>query len=312
MIRRTKRKLISFLSLEKIIREEVGALHKKVDEELYTVHLLKNSSTVKTGEHAALTRIFTGQYMYIDTRDISVAPHLMMSGIWEEPITNVFRSVIKDGDTVLDLGANFGYFGIIAGTSIGENGRLLFVEANPNLVPYISKSLSVNGLIRRSSIANVAISNTKGMATFNFLEDSWGSSGLMSVEDMSKSDQVLYENRETITVKTDTVDRLCAAHDITRADIIKLDIEGYEPQALKGMKKIIKASNDLKMFIEFAPNRYANAQKFFNEIKASFRYVYVIAENSTLKRVDTYEELQAIKSDDWSMLLASKQRQKML
>ncbi|HET6925213.1 MAG TPA: hypothetical protein VFH39_05275, partial [Candidatus Saccharimonadales bacterium] len=96
-----------------------------MDETLYFIHQIKNGMTVKTGEYEALTRLFTGQKMFVDTRDISLAPHLMFDGIWEEPLTKLILSALNENSVFLDVGANFGYFGLIAGTKI-KNGSLHF------------------------------------------------------------------------------------------------------------------------------------------------------------------------------------------
>lgn len=279
----------------------------KMDESLYFIHLIKNGATVKTGEYEALTRIFTGQLMYVDTRDVSVAPHLMMSGRWEEAITKVFQSVLSEGNTVLDLGANFGYFGIIAGAQIGKSGKLLLVEANPELIKYIDKSLAVTGLSRISHVEQVAISEKEGSAEFHFLEDAWGSSGLMDVQAMAQTDHMNYSLRKSFKVRTTAVDSLCAKVGISSADVIKLDIEGYEPHAYEGMRKIIKNSPNLKMFIEFAPDRYKDAEGFFKKLQSDFKCIYHITEpHGELEAIDTYKALDFSQSG-WAMLVASKQ-----
>ena len=61
----------------------------RLGDNLELVQQIRNSVTIKTGEFEALTRIFTGQKMYVDTRDISLAPHLMLDGVWEEPLTKL-------------------------------------------------------------------------------------------------------------------------------------------------------------------------------------------------------------------------------
>jgi FkbM family methyltransferase len=281
---------------------------KKLDEVLFYLNIVKNSTTVNIGPHEALTRIFTGQMMYVDTRDNAMSPHLMMSGMWEENITKAFRALVKAGDTVMDIGANFGYFGMVAGIDAGQTGRVVFIEANPYLTPYIEKSAVVNGLIRRSDVVNVAISDKKGTATFNLIKNNWVSSGLVDVKELAKTDGINYTLDEKIEVETTTIDALRERLKIKSVDVIKMDIEGYEDKAFAGMAETIKNSPGLKVLLEFTPNRYPQPEKFFSGLSRSFSFLYVIDKNGELQPINDYSELQANLQNDWAMLVVSKDK----
>lgn len=279
---------------------------EKLDEILFYLNITKNSTTVNTGPNEALTRIFTGQMMYVDTRDNAMSPHLMMSGLWEENITKAFRNLVKKGDTVMDIGANFGYFGMVAGIDVGDEGRVVFIEANPYLTPYIEKSAVVNGLMRRSEVVNVAISDKKGTATFNLIKNNWVSSGLVDVKELAKTDGINYTLDEKIKVETTTVDDLRSRFNIKAVDVIKMDIEGYEDKAFTGMTETIKHSPGLKLLLEFTPNRYPEPKKFFADLAKTFSFLYTIDDAGELQPVKDYDELQANLHNDWAMLVASK------
>ncbi len=81
---------------------------------------------------------------------------------------------------------------------------------------------------------------------------------------------------EKLTVDTISVDEYCANSGIKAVDLVKLDIEGYEEKAYAGMKKIIKSSPKLVMFLEFTKESYENPLKFFNQIKTDFSLIYTI------------------------------------
>jgi FkbM family methyltransferase len=285
------------------VNEKVDRLERKLDDALYTVHLVKNGATVKTGEHEAITRIFTGQKMYLDTRDASLTPHLMLDGEWEHTFTHVFLKHIKPGDVVLDIGANFGYFGIIAGSVAGPSGRLGFVDANKTFKPYIEKSLAVNGLRKNSVVSVFGVSDKKGSMQFNIL-DSWASSSFMDPAAISKGDGIDYTVEESYKVDLDTVDSFCAKNKFTHANVIKLDVEGFEPQAIDGMKKIISGSKDLHLFIEFSPNRYKKPEAFYKKLSSLFVTMEHINDHTgECTVIKDYQHLQRlIVEDGWAML----------
>jgi len=76
---------------------------------------------VYQGDHLALTRVLNLFKMYVDTTEVSLAPHLMMDGRWEPDITRVFEREIRKGMTVADVGANWVFF-YAAGGSAGRTG----------------------------------------------------------------------------------------------------------------------------------------------------------------------------------------------
>lgn len=67
-----------------------------------------NRMAVYLGNSRAITRTIYGHKIYVDTRDHSLTPHLLVDGNWEDWITKVFRSVVRDGMKVVDVGANIG------------------------------------------------------------------------------------------------------------------------------------------------------------------------------------------------------------
>lgn len=279
----------------------IPANAEKMDECLYFINVVKNSVTVKTGEFEALTLLFNGQKMYVDTRDVSVAPHLMIDGHWEPEISHVFRSLIQPGDTVLDVGANFGYFGLLAGSVLDKTkGRIHFIEANPTLLPYLRKTLAVNGLSTFATVSNVGIADVEGELEFNVLEDYWGSS---SFSDEMVRDASIASKR---TVQTTTLDQYCSQHGLRTIDVVKLDVEGYEERAYRGMTQVVATSPGLTLLVEFTPRAYDAPAAFLAQLRADFRHVYAVVKGDVfLEPVASLEDCRRHLAGGWVMLVAS-------
>ena len=239
---------------------------------------VKNGIAINTGETEALTTLFTGQKIYVDTRDLSVAPSLLIDGYWEPEITSVFRKHITAESVVFDVGANFGYFGIVAGTEVGNgSGKIHFFEANPDLIGYIFKSLSVNGLDKKSAINNCAVSDKSGLEVeLNILDGLWGSSGLsVDTSNLIIAGQQV-KTLKKVTMKTISLDDYVKDQKIKNVDVIKMDIEGHEDVAYRGMRKIIRKNPQLKLFLEFTPAAYKTPQPFFEQLQKDFKHIYLI------------------------------------
>lgn len=291
---------------------EQSGLHDKLNEVLHHLDRVKNGTTIQTGPYESLTRLFTGQKIYLDTRDISVAPHLMLDGHWEPEITRIFRQHINPDSVVFDIGANFGYFGLVAGTDVDhrQGGQIHFFEANPELAPYIFKTLSVNGLLNTGKIVTQAVSDRQGEIELMVLDDLWGSSGIgIRPEQITNIAGRDIGVRNRVNVPMTTIDDYAKKNSIKAIDIIKMDIEGHEETAYKGMRKTVKKSPKLKMFIEFSDEAYKDSKKFFDHMLEDFGHVYAIHndDGGKLEEVKDYAALKKMMDDSWIMLLVSKE-----
>ena len=257
------------------------------------VNLIKNGQSIATGDNEVLTRIYTGQLIYVDRRDLSVAPHLMMSGLWEFEITEIFRRYVKADTVLFDVGANLGYFGLVAGT-YNHQGQLHFFDANPAFAPLIRKSLSVNGLPSRATVTTAAITAQGGEpVTLNLCRDHWGSASLHPI-----AESEFVQTAEAVTVPSLTLDDYCADRGINRVDLIKLDIEGYEEQAVQGMPRLLEDNPQLVIFMEYTYGAYS--EDFVAFLQARFRISAIVGWDLVEVRNQTHLEQLG---EGWIMLV---------
>jgi FkbM family methyltransferase len=271
---------------------------------------VKNGGTMHLSESEIITKIFSGIKMYLDPRDIAVVPHLVLDGVWEHRITAAWLKVVKPTDTVIDIGANFGYFGALAAQLTDKKrSKVVMFEANPHLMPYLRKTMSVNWFNEQTVIENLAVADKKGEVTLHLLKDYIGSSSLYSPEqlDTYMHDKMYLETQEQIKVQAVTIDEYCKQHGIKTVDLIKMDIEGYEDKAYQGMRKIVAASPNITMFVEFTPDGYEKPKAFYEQMLKDFGHVYVMDDDGRiLKPADTSYAKVIGDTDDWVMPIFSK------
>lgn len=263
---------------------------------LKPVSKLEQQSTFYLGDHTALTRLFTGQYIYVDTQDTSVAPHLMINGEWEPEITKVWQKLVKPGDTVLDVGANFGYYGIIASQKAGS---VHYFDANPRLTSLITNSSSINGHLPYSKVNQLAVSDNNTTYEFSVYDHFIGSS---RISDGKKDSRGEYTTKNKFKVKAVSIDNYVKQEGINKVDLMKIDVEGHEDKVYAGLKQTIKSNKDLMILLEFTDQEYKDPDKLFAKMKDDFKFVYAISDNG-LKPVRTYKILKKLAGDDWVMLL---------
>jgi FkbM family methyltransferase len=269
-----------------LVRNRVEAVEQALKETVSNQSYVRNeltraynSGAISLSDTEIVAKMFNGLKIYLDPRDISVTPHLALDGIWEEEMTMAWLSVLQPSDLVVDIGANFGYYGVLAAQQTERTkSRVVFFEANPALIPYIQKTLSVNWLREYSTVENMAVGDKEGVETLNILHDYIASSSLHSAShiDTYMHDKMNVSTASTVEVPATTLDAYCEKHDIEHIELVKMDIEGFEDKAYSGMREIVKASPGITMFVEFTKEAYRDPKQFYEQMLDDFGYIYVI------------------------------------
>lgn len=212
--------------------------------------------------------------------------------IFERNESEYLTNVIKSGDVILDLGSNVGYYSNFFAFLVGPNGKVLAVDANPKNTALLNLNKFINGKENNIFSINAAIGNSdSGMLNFNVTEDStYG-----FVQNLEKKRKQLFGSKEYQTrifeVPVRTIDSLNAENGITKVHFIKMDVEGFEFHAFKGMEKLL-SDPDLSpelMMVELVDDHlsyYGNSRKEVFEYLLSFRYLPFILENKQLIQFD--------------------------
>ena len=165
----------------------------------------------------------------------------IMSPDWEELMTQMFKQVVKDGDTVLDLGANLGYYTLLAAKLVGKKGKVYAFEPEPRNYNLLLKNIELNGYDNVIPMQKAVSNKTEVVKLFLNSEDS-------GAHTIRQSDS----NKEFIEVESVALDDFFK-DELHPIDVIKMDIEGTEMAAFLGMDRIIKGNKNLKIFCEFYP-----------------------------------------------------------
>jgi FkbM family methyltransferase len=271
---------------------------------------VKNSGIIHLSDREIIAKIFSGLKMYLDPTDLAITPHLALDGVWEHRITAAWLSVVKSTDTVLDIGSNNGYYGALAAQKTDKkHSKVVMFEANPNLIPYIKKTLAVNWLNEQCVLENLAVADKPGKLTLHVLKDYVGSSSVLSNERVKEymGRKMYLETAESVSVKAVPIDDYCKQNNITSIDLVMMDIEGFEDKAYQGMRHIIQASPSPTLFIEFTKGAYDKPEEFYAEMLADFGHVYMLDDNGHIIRPkDTSYQTVIGDSDDWVMPIFSK------
>jgi FkbM family methyltransferase len=175
-----------------------------------------------------------------------------------------FKKLISEGDTVFELGAHIGYISVYFSQLAGTSGKVFVFEPGVNNLPYVRENIA-NSKIKNVQLVEKAVSDNNGTATF-YLENITGQSNSL-VKDYRVTKKIhsktfVEMKKNEVQVETIRIDDFVQMNNISRIDFIKIDIEGAEYLAIKGMPNVL-ATLKPTMMIEVTENHEA----LFNLLK---------------------------------------------
>jgi FkbM family methyltransferase len=171
-------------------------------------------------------------------------------GIWESYVTQLFRSYLRPGMTVVDVGANYGHYALTAANLIGPDGLAIAFEPHPSVCADLRRNAS---LVTHDNLLvfAIALGDTNGETEMAVDSKTSGRSSLVA--------ELVPNPGETIRVPVRRLgDLLAEVAPSRRVGLMKVDVEGFEAQVFTGAWDILK--RDLPVvFTEFSMARISRA-----------------------------------------------------
>ncbi len=188
---------------------------------------------IYAGAERALIRLESGEYICIDTNSIDAIDYLLG---WPLEINYlpVFRRFLKPGAVVLDIGANFGVYTAAAARFINKNGGHLYAfEANPHTFKFLQRTLYANRFVHNPNIiaVNALVGEDNGRRTLYYRPEALGGA---TASDFGRE----WAGGRSVEVDMIALDEFLPAD--LAVDLVKIDVEGYEPFVLRGMQQTIR------------------------------------------------------------------------
>ncbi|MES2512975.1 MAG: FkbM family methyltransferase [Bacteroidota bacterium] len=187
----------------------------------------------------------------------------------------LLKKIIKPGDHILDIGANIGFYAKLLSQFTTDKGRVYCFEPDSQNFKYLKKNTKG---INNIELFNKAVSDKTDVIKVY-------KSKLLNVDHRTYP----VNNYDSVEEMTSvSIDELIKDRTISKVNVIKIDIQGFELTAFSGMKHLLSSSNDLKIIAEYWPHGFKRAgtsaiafYDFFNELGYSF---YLI-DNDTLTKI---------------------------
>jgi FkbM family methyltransferase len=227
--------------------------------------------STKIGEHILQTN--HGFLMKIDpSKDTGVELSLFQTGTYEKGTLYFIASYLNRGDCFVDVGANIGLMSIFASQCVGNPGKILAFEAHPETHQLLQENIALNH-IENIKTFNFALGNESAKAT---IYDNW------NVNRGGASLVIHAENATGFEVDVKTLDEVI--QNDFQPKMIKVDVEGFEFQVLKGATNTIKNCKPI-LIIEFSVSRDNQYDPFeMIDFIESFEFYEILKLSGTKER----------------------------
>ncbi len=190
-----------------------------------------------------VTRVqFDGADLLVDVGEV-VGRELVYSGHFEQFEVGIFSAALRPGDVVIDVGANVGLYSVLASRRISGAGVLHAFEPNARVYGLLQQNLAMRASGCNVVLHREAVGSRPGTVRFSCTADSAYSG-------------VIRTNRSALIreeeVRLESIDNLVAVHSLAKVDLLKVDVEGYEPEVIEGARELLLRPDSPIVFIEIS------------------------------------------------------------
>jgi len=221
---------------------------------------------------------YEGMKIFLDSED---SIYFEMTDMRHEAYElSLFKQELQDANIVFDIGANIGLYSLVASRAIKNEGKVYSFEPDPISFSNLQHNIEGNS-IQNVILINKAVSSKNGLAKLS-------SSYSETMRTLNYLTTTPENSKKTIDIETISLDDFFKTRS-QKVDVIKIDVEGWEFEAFKGMTNLIKTNSTLKIFLEFDPyaltRSATNIPEFINFLHSSGFIFYNIDEKKKEKKL---------------------------
>ncbi|MFJ3249091.1 FkbM family methyltransferase [Streptomyces sp. NPDC086782] len=195
----------------------------------------------------AMARTRDGAVFPVKTSDV-IQRYLYLFGVWEPHLTAFITSRLQPGDTFIDVGANIGYYSVLASRLVGPAGHVVAIEPCPAFHRALTDNASLNGC-RNVRTVQAAVHDSTDRLTF-YLETSTNLGGTTTVRPRAVE--------SSFEADAAPLYQLVISDEFETARLIKIDVEGGEAAAVSGLLPVLpRLRDDVELLVEVTPRLLA-------------------------------------------------------
>jgi FkbM family methyltransferase len=187
-------------------------------------------------------------YLLVPTEDVALVIALSEGGVMEPGTRRVLAALLPPGAVFLDVGAHVGTMTLLGARLVGDAGRVYAVEPTPRLAALLRRNMVLNGLEHRVILEVCGASDVAGEGMLHQGMTAGHNSLLALPDDQAGS-------APPLAIPLRKLDAVVPPG--TRVDVAKIDVEGAELRAWRGMSRVLAENPDIAAVLEFGPSHLA-------------------------------------------------------
>jgi len=195
--------------------------------------------------------------------------------------TRLLLNCLRAGDVFFDVGSNWGYYTLLAASVVGDRGLVVSIEADPGVVPQLLEAVNRSG-VANVLVVNAAVTERAGLGA-SLRRPFYKADTAGFVDSFSSS-------RRGATVVTRTLDMVWRQVGCPGVRMMKIDIEGFEPLAIRGARELLTSGGCDFVQVEVSNWAHERCGAHHEQIYADltqwgFHHAYMVARNGELRTV---------------------------
>jgi FkbM family methyltransferase len=192
---------------------------------------------------------------------------------YESDVSMLMLNVLRSGDVVFDVGANCGYFSVLAASLVGPRGHVMAMEPAPSCLARLKANLQRNALANVSVVEKV-VTDRAGETIFHLNRDNNGGHALWNPGEWPDNN-LTRANPASLSLAATTLDAEWKSRALNLPKLIKIDTEGAEERVLRGAQELV---SDCKVpFVvaelhEFGLQKLGSTQASLRALMENFGY----------------------------------------
>lgn len=206
-----------------------------------------------------------GSRMIVDTSDM-MGRVLATSGIWEPHVTVVLPRLLAAGDVFVDVGAHVGYHTLLAAKLVGPSGRVYALEPSTSTYAALRANLELN---QTTNVRALRVAAGMSETHAELVEPPAGNTGEAAIRTGTASEgseSALAANEVVVKPLVSVLDEA----DLPRLRLVKIDVEGFEAEVLRGVEPLLANGVRFAMIAEIHPHRVAETVTAVERLQSAF------------------------------------------
>jgi FkbM family methyltransferase len=222
-----------------------------------------------------LERKVNGYYISLNPEDTdSISPAIGIDGLYEPEETELLRKIVRRGDVVVDVGANVGWYTLLSAHLVENTGKVIAFEPEPSSFSLLYKSIVKNNF-QNILLFNRCVSNTGGPRKL------WVSKGNLGSHSIARS-----TGEEAVDTEAVTLDACLSDLKINAVNLLKIDVEGAEPQVFEGALHYLLGSKIKNIFLEWNHEAWQGKEALLKQVLEKYAFYRIVRSPFLIKKIE--------------------------